>query len=221
MREIWFIRHAESEANAGLATSDPALIALTPKGVQQSHCIPTAFHRSPELIVTSPYIRTKQTAQPTIERFPDIPQDEWPVHEFTYLSLAHREHTTAQQRKPLIEAYWNRCDPLYVDGAGAESFAQLLHRIEHTLHRIRDIDAAFVAIFGHGLFVRALLWILLSDVDEGSALTMQRFRHFLMSDIRMPNASILKLHYTNAGELLVSPFITTHLPPELRCTARF
>ena len=66
MVSIWLIRHGESEANAGLPTSDVALIELTEKGHQQAQKVASAFTQAPSLIVTSPYIRTKQTAQPTI-----------------------------------------------------------------------------------------------------------------------------------------------------------
>ena len=31
------------------------------------------------------YLRTQQTAQPTIERFPEVPVAVWPIQEFTYL----------------------------------------------------------------------------------------------------------------------------------------
>jgi hypothetical protein len=35
--------------------------------------------------VTSPHLRTQQTTAPTIERFPDVPVEVWPIEEFTYL----------------------------------------------------------------------------------------------------------------------------------------
>src|SRR5947199_2089152 len=84
---VWFIRHAESEANAGLSTTDPMHIALTPKGQRQAQQIAQFFPRPPSLIIASHYIRTQQTAEPTCARFPWVPREIWPVHEFTYLAL--------------------------------------------------------------------------------------------------------------------------------------
>src|SRR5689334_15812065 len=122
MQEIWLIRHGESESNAGLPTSDTSRIALTPRGLAQAECVAAAFTRAPSLIVVSPYLRAKQSAQPTIARFPQARVEEWQVHEYTYLSLVSRHNTTPHGRRPLIDAYWERCDPQFVDGEGAESF---------------------------------------------------------------------------------------------------
>src|SRR5688500_12168421 len=99
MTEIWLIRHGESESNAGLPTFDTAEITLTPRGFAQAKHIVEAFSRPPSLIVTSPHLRARQSARPTIERFPQARLEEWPVHEYTYLSLASRHGTTLQGRK--------------------------------------------------------------------------------------------------------------------------
>src|SRR4051794_23129291 len=88
MQEIWLIRHGESESNAGLPTSDTAKIVLTPRGHAQAECMAAASPPPPVAIITSPYLRAVQSAQPTIRRFPQARLEEWPVHEFTYLSLA-------------------------------------------------------------------------------------------------------------------------------------
>ena len=123
-------------------TSDPAAIALTPKGIAQAEYVAAAFDRPPSLIVTSPYLRTSQTALPTIARFSQARLEEWPVHEYTYLSLANRHNTTPQQRRPLIDAFWERCDPQYSDGEGAESFVALIARAADTLDRMKRLEDA-------------------------------------------------------------------------------
>ena len=51
MISIWLIRHGESEANAGLPTSDVALIELTKKGHQEAQKVASAFTQVPSLIV--------------------------------------------------------------------------------------------------------------------------------------------------------------------------
>jgi broad specificity phosphatase PhoE len=215
MTEIWLIRHGESESNAGLPTSDTAKIALTPRGFAQAECVVAAFTRPPSLIVTSPYLRAIQSAQPVIERFPQARPEEWPVHEYTYLSLASRHDTTLHQRRPLIDAYWERCDPQYVDGDGAESFVVLVARAKQALDRIKHLDDDFVAIFSHGLFIRTLLWVQLAGPLEIDTHAMRRFRSFI-SGFSAPNASILKLHINGARELLFGNFITAHLPESLK-----
>src|SRR5689334_7624246 len=143
MQEIWLIRHGESESNAGLPTADTSKIVLTQRGHAQAKSVAQAFARPPGLIVASPYMPAKPSAQPTIARFPQARVDEWQVHEYTYLSLASRHNSTLRGRQPLIEAYWDRCDPQYVDGDGAESFAALVARARQVLERIRRLDDDF------------------------------------------------------------------------------
>src|SRR5579871_5322341 len=162
MRTVWFIRHAQSEANSGLPTDDPDQIRITPHGEIQARYLAQAFIEPPSLIVTSPFLRTKQTAEPTFERFPRIPHEEWLIQEFTYLAPSQYVGTTSTQRRPMAAAYWERADPFYVDGSGAESFADLMGRIQSTLTRLKASAEPFTVIFGHGLFIRSLLWRVLS-----------------------------------------------------------
>jgi len=69
MKQIWFIRHAESEANAGLPTSDPASIALTAKGFEQAKLVSELIDIEPGLVIMSSYIRTQQTAEPFLKKY--------------------------------------------------------------------------------------------------------------------------------------------------------
>jgi len=208
MRTIWFIRHGESEANAGGRTIDPASIGLTDMGLQQAEFIAQAFAEAPSLIVTSSYVRTKQTAVPTLLRFPDACHEQWPVHEFTYLSPGAVANTTVQERRPRVDAFWQRHDPFYVDGTGAESFAGFRGRVEGVMERVKCYENCFIAVFGHGQFIRGILWSLLCGLREDCA-DMRKFRHFLMA-CPMPNGSILKVQLRMAkgpGSVVLSLLI--------------
>jgi 2,3-bisphosphoglycerate-dependent phosphoglycerate mutase len=68
----WLIRHGQSETNAGGPSSDPAAVPLTPLGRWQAEQVAAAFAGAPALIVTSPYLRARQTVEPTISRFPAV-----------------------------------------------------------------------------------------------------------------------------------------------------
>src|ERR1700733_9254103 len=120
MRAI-LIRHGESTGNAGVPCDDLALLKLTKNGWQQAREVAEAWKEMPNLIVTSPYLRTQQTAQPTIARFPDVSVEAWPIQEFTYLEPSRWNGTLSVERKPYIEAYWRTGDPEFCDGPGAES----------------------------------------------------------------------------------------------------
>lgn len=199
MVTVWLIRHAESESNAGLPTQDPASTKITAKGHQQARQIALALPHAPTRVITSPYVRTKQTAEPTLQRFPDALQAEWQVQEFTFLAAAHYHNTTVYQRRPLVNAYWQRCDPFYVDGEGAESFAGLVQRAQQVRSQIvqlEDLEDKFVVAFSHGRLIRAMLWLLLTNPTDINARTMRQFQHF--SDaIQVPNGAILKVQCHN------------------------
>ena len=154
-RRRWLVRHGESAANAGIATTDPATIPLTPAGRSQAEKLAATLEQ-PDLIVVSPYLRTRQTAEPTISRFPDVPVEVWPVQEFTYLSPERCIGTTAEQRRPMVEGYWHRCDPGHDDGAGAESFSAMLDRVKGLRERLAAHPADSIVVFTHGQIMQAL-----------------------------------------------------------------
>jgi len=178
MITVRFIRHAESAANAGAATTDPAPIPLTPGGHQQAQAISLAFAAAPDLIICSPFLRVRQTAAPTLARFASTPTATWPVEEFTYLAPARCAHTTGEQRKPWVARYWDASDPLAVDGSGAESFASFMGRVAGALDRLAQLPLASVALFGHGQFMQAVRWSIVERPLVIDAAAMGAFRAF-------------------------------------------
>lgn len=217
----WLIRHGESESNAGLATNGPGMSPLTPTGRRQAERVAGAFSRPPALIVTSPFVRARQTAEPTIARFPQVPLEEWPVQEFTYLGDLHGPATTAEQRRPHAMAYWDRCDPDYVNGGEGESFAGLVGRVGDLLAGLAATDAGgLVAVFTHGLFVRALIWAVARGVyaTEGpsrvDAELMRGFRVFCDGFV-LPNGSIVEIGSGADGRPCVVGGGIAHLPADL------
>ena len=214
MSKISLVRHAESSANAGGRTTDPAKISLTGKGFEQAICVANAFKSQPDFIVTSPYLRTKQTARPLLERFNNIEQVEWMVQEFTYLSPLKCQNTTAQERRPLVNQYWERNDPFFSDGIGAESFADLLKRVEYFIEQVKLPENKSIAVFSHGQFIRAIIWRSLNGNTDVSPLAMKQFRNF-MTSFEIPNASTVKIRVEKDGSLWVNSVDKSYLPQEL------
>jgi broad specificity phosphatase PhoE len=156
MRVI-FIRHGQSTGNAGIPCSDLALLELTELGWRQSREVLESWTETPDLIVTSPYLRTQQTAVATIERFPNVPVQVWPIQEFTYLQPSRWNGTLSSERMPYLERYWTEADPDFCDGEGAESFATLLDRARTTLERLETLPTETLAyVFSHGQFIQAV-----------------------------------------------------------------
>lgn len=208
---LWIVRHAQSRSNSGQPTIGPDDNTLSDLGYTQAQCVAQAIHQSPDLIVTSPYVRTQLTAQPLMAKFPDVPVEVWPVQEFTYLSLPLDQPTNRFQRTPLRQAYWNRFDPDYVDGERAESFVQLMARAQGALTQCQQ-QSGFVVIFTHGLFIKAMMWQTLAQPATIDSMAMQRFYGFWKA-FRVPNASILHLDF-QAGRPYWSAFAVDHLPVE-------
>jgi broad specificity phosphatase PhoE len=213
MSTILLIRHGESQSNVGLPTSSPQSAELTAPGSEQAECIGDFLESRipPTLIVTSSYQRTKQTAAPTKLRFPLVPEIQWDVEEFTYLcSEDFPALSNAEDRRPLVEAYWEMCDPTFVDGPGAESFVQFIGRVRNVIKRIKEIDHETIAVFSHEQFIRAVLWISGSDPETLDARTMQHFRDLLMSG-KLPNGAILRTEFQDSQEPWEWELITSHL----------
>lgn len=210
MPKVWFIRHGESISNADLPTKHPAESQLTARGHEEGQQIAQAFIEAPDLIVTSPYVRARETAVPTCARFPQTPVEEWPVYEFTYLHPERYNSTTGSQRAPLALAYWERNNPLEKENGEGESFAELWARAQQTIIRLQTSPAAFIALFSHGLFLRTLLFLWLTPVSEATPETMRRYRHFVQA-VWMPNGAILEATWAKDGRVHFTGFDTAHM----------
>ena len=210
---VFLVRHGQSESNAGLSSDDPALIPLTEAGHRQADQVAAAIAEVPALIVTSPYLRARQSAQPTIGRFPGVGCQEWPVQEFTYLGDLHGRATTSAERAPYTQAYWERADP-FSASPGAESFAGLLGRIADLLGRISAVEAGPVVVFTHGLFMRAVAWTLLTGATTPDQEKMRSFRRFA-DRYPVPNAGVMELRRTGSGAPALLGASTLHLPAAL------
>jgi probable phosphoglycerate mutase len=210
---VFLIRHGESESNAGLPSADPASVPLTADGRRQAGRVARAIADVPALIVTSPFLRARQTAQPAISRFPAAGCRQWPVHEFTYLGDLHGRATTAREREPYARAYWDRADPRSAS-PGAESFAGLLSRATGFLGRLSAQESGPVLVFTHGLFMRAVAWSLLTGVTTPDRDQMRSFRGFADRYL-IPNAGVIELRRDGGNAPALLGGTTIHLPAAL------
>lgn len=171
----WLVRHGQSTSNAGLAAAGHAEVPLTARGLEQARALAARVDRSPGLLIVSPFLRARETADPIRMRWPSAPCETWPIQELTYLSPERCRGTTAETRRPWAEAYWRRCDPDYQDGQDAESFAGFLGRLGDFHRRLRALEADFVIAVGHGQFFRAYE-MALAEGFVGTARWMKRYR---------------------------------------------
>lgn len=193
---VRFVRHGESAANAGGSSSDPALIPLTERGQAQARAVAESFEVAPDLIVMSPFERAQDTALPTIQRFPECQVEIWPVEEFTYLAPARCANTTAAERKPWVDAFWNSADPDFEDGPGTESFSHLIQRARSVLRRFHGMTGT-VVIFGHGQFMQAARWLVVASPERINSDSM---RSFIAYDLTNPITNGEMLSFDHDGQ---------------------
>lgn len=226
MPTVLLIRHGESHSNAGLPTTHPDTVKLTRKGLEQAETIPHSlmkFNLRPDFIVISSYKRSQQTAEPTRLAFPAVPCEEWSVHEFTYLSSQHAIDSTVHERRGLVEEYWDKSDPTFIEAPGSESFQQFIARVQDAVTRLKESRQNIISVFSHEQFICAFLWLLQRDQPAETfidAAAMKDFRDFHHSH-KIRNGAIVRVDLFDGLECRVYEAITPHLekkaisiPPE-------
>jgi broad specificity phosphatase PhoE len=194
----WLIRHGQSASNAGLPTAGFGDVPLTELGRQQARDVAMRVQRQPDLLVVSSFRRAIDTAAPILDRWPLTRSETWPIQELTYLSPARCRGTTAETRRPWIEAYWQRCDPDYRDGPDAETFRSFVTRLLDFHQRLLALDGAFVVVVGHGQFFRAHEF----GRQEGFAVSPEWMRGYRIAETTRPMANCEIIALT--GEALAS-----------------
>jgi probable phosphoglycerate mutase len=203
MAKVWIIRHGESIANAGAATPDPASIPLSWDGDQQSLRFAWSLHVEPDLIVMSPYIRTQETAQPTIQRYPEAKQEIWPIQEITFLSPVKYNNTTAAQRWPHVVDFWNKNDPDHIDGPGAESFNMMIDRVRDMVDRLKKAPEENIFVFCHERIIQGLM-VLTAHPDLQPAEMMKTYRAFFEQNA-VPNCAYIHAEADASSFRILTP----------------
>ena len=193
MKQLHLVRHGESASNAGLATDSHDTYGITDLGRSQAEHFAKGWSDAPPgLVVSSRYVRTQETARPFMQRFPEVPHETWDVQEWTQLCPKHYRGTSHTQRLPKVRAYYDRRDPHYCDGEGAESFADLFKRVHAMLTKAEKRSEDVIAMFTHGHFMRAVLWSLLVESHPDTPKSMGRFVQFTDAFV-IPNLAMLTL----------------------------
>lgn len=200
-REVWFIRHAESVANAGGRTKEAPSYPLSELGFRQADQLGGALPVNPDLVVVSPYTRARQTAEAFLRRAPQLPVEVWPVQEVQYLDPALCVDTTQDERRVMSREYWDRADAEYAPPA-AESFVTFVDRAQHALNRLAERMEERTYVFCHGQFISAVAWLILSRPARIDSAAMRRFYQFIHG-YSVPNCSVLPVYFHPPSNLAV------------------
>lgn len=210
MKEIRLIRHAESLANIGSSTSTPKDIPLSEKGFEQAKILAASTAVRPDLVIVSSYLRSRQTAESLINKFPNTLMETLMVQEFTYLSISRCRNTTHQERKPLVQEFWTRNDPHYCDGEQAESLAEFFQRVENFLLQMSERRFELAFVYTHEQFIKALIWEVLHPNKILGKTFMSEFQKF-MNSFAVPNTAVMKLRVEENNEFYIGKIETSHL----------
>lgn len=200
MPEVWFIRHGESTSNAGDVAQDRGSTVLTALGQSQAEAVSLKVNRRPDLIVTTPYVRTGLTARPLLERYSGVPVETWELHEFSALSDDNYINRTWHERRPAMQAFWAKNDPDHVDGSGAESFSAFVGRIQAGLDRLQRRTEGFIVVFAHG-YVLQTLRLMLSNPGLSRRDLMKAVPYY-MEHSMIENCGIVRVEMDAQGPRL-------------------
>ncbi|MFA5358838.1 MAG: histidine phosphatase family protein [Patescibacteria group bacterium] len=181
---IYFLRHGESEANSNdNFFGHPKKIKLTDKGHEQAREIFQLLKKEKfDLIITSPFLRAWQTAKPFIDfHGKKIPVKVWSVGEFTYHALEKYLKIKNSRRWKLAHKYWERSDPDYRDGSGAETYREFMGRIDRTRKKLEKSNFDKILIVTHGYFIKHFIWRLLHQTKKIDHKTMTDAMRFSIS----------------------------------------
>lgn len=201
------VRHGRSQSNAGQRTKTLYDVFLTDEGHQQAVHLAEFLPQKPTAIVHSPYIRTRLTANPSIDRFPEVEVLEWPIQEFTYLNPDKYNGTTHGERAVYTKKYWEDLNPEYRDGGIAESFADLWRRVDKFRE---DVDKLVpgALVFTHGQFMRMMQLQEMFDIPDKDAMA-----GFRLMEGALKIANTTRIAIEKGGRISLPK--VSHLPASL------
>ncbi len=175
-KHIYFVRHGESEANAS-RTYRGKDTPLTEAGRAQAAIVAERVAKlGIEALVTSDFIRAKDTAAIIGEKAGVTPEEhpifgEWIEPE--HLLGKSYDHPDA---KAIREAIHESDDPEFRHST-EESFAEMKRRAVQCYAFLEQHSAKHICVIAHLGFLRVLIGVALLDVSFGKAQYSQMFRH--------------------------------------------
>lgn len=183
---VIFVRHAESLSNAGGVTMPHSAIPLSERGRRQAELLSEALPAAPATVLVSGMVRTHQTAAPYCARNGLVPRQHAGLNEFSVIDSDLIAGMDGSQRRLFVRDYWDNPDPYRRWGAKADTFVEFETRVRTFVGELNSLADSTV-IFGHGIWLSMLHWLLLGnrvrDADD-----MRKFRRYQLT-LQMPNCA--------------------------------
>ncbi len=205
MTQFWLVRHGESESNVGLPDPTREGAKLTARGWQQVHRL-VDYLPKPDLIVTSPFVRARESADPLRKHYPHASQATWQVQEFCPLADKHYTNVAMQTRLPIFRAFFDIDDPHHRCAPNTETFADGLQRVQTMFDELHASIDQHIVIFTHGTFLKMVLW---QQLYRGEARGMAAFGAF-QETFSFPNTAFIHGRI-DQNIVFLSGIVTRHL----------
>lgn len=226
--EFWLIRHGESEGNVGRVSSTTSSSDLTILGETQAKTISKSISKPPNIIISSEFLRAKNTAKPAIEKFPKVKVLEWPIHEFIYLPPGFYNNKSLYYRIPKAILYWLRGNADNNYNNSSESFNSLIQRTHDFYSNLIKLNSDFTLVYSHLWFIRSFIWAKFYYMTKNIRISKNPFsrlsilyilirltrnikfispmRSFTLFSIifKFPNSAILKIKLNKNNKITIS-----------------
>ena len=160
MKTIYFIRHAQSEANFKGILASRQDYPLTEKGRQEAVIIASEFKNIAQLdrIFCSPLIRAQQTAQPIAEAFGlDVETDER-ITEQDLGVFAGMTYAELNQHPDYVHERSKRWE--WVPEGGGESYEMIANRLKTFFQSLESLEVDGIMSVTHAVTLRIIKAIL-------------------------------------------------------------
>lgn len=129
-RSVFFVRHGESQSNAGGMTMPRADIPLTDAGRLHAIEVANRLPVRPARILSSPFLRAVDTAEPYAERTVIEVEFQPLLREFDMIDPTLISGMNQSQRRPIADKFWHEANPHMQFGKNAETFDAFAARVK-------------------------------------------------------------------------------------------
>jgi len=209
---IYFLRHAESESNAGMEVQQHTKeTELSVRGEKQAREVIKVLKKEKfDLVIVSPFQRAQDTIKPFLDSHgKKIPTVIWPVQEFVYHSLGKKIKNSHDKKIATARKYWLAADPDYRESVGGETYREFISRIEQVCQRLIRSKYKKILVVSHGHFTKHLIWRLLHPTLQISKEIMADARDFTRA-MKMKNTAVIKIAKID-GKLYVGEINSRHV----------
>jgi|GEM_PF-2677515 len=186
--QVILVRHGHTTGNAGKQTSGFAEILLEETGHKQAQLVADEIIKNYGVkgighIITTPYLRAQQTAEPLVARTGRTPliQPNW--REITYLQPSAADGKTYEDRAALRDIFWSATslNPDYRDEGEVrlDSANSFLDRVRSSLGTLTTLAAAgdgAVVVYAHEFPISAALNMAQGKTDSEIITDMVRLQ---------------------------------------------